>query len=116
MTLTTTEIEARAESAAADRMVFDPYKARLLREIGHLSQVQMAQRLGVTQQTMNRLERYGQQPSPAVLDLLASALGVAFNDLFSPASEQRLNRAKGRKLWPARPRRVGKKNCPERDA
>ncbi|WP_243336999.1 helix-turn-helix domain-containing protein [Anaeromyxobacter soli] len=55
------------------------------RKAAGLTQAQLAERLGVTTETVSRLERGAVVPSLARLEAFASALGVDLSDLFRVA-------------------------------
>ena len=54
---------------------------RNLREKNHLTQEQMAERIGVTRQAVSRWETGMTQPNPELLKVLSREFGVSINTL-----------------------------------
>lgn len=55
---------------------------RRIREAKRLSQIQLAERVGITSQYLSNLERSKMRPSLDVIEKLAAALGIPVSDLF----------------------------------
>lgn len=69
------------------------------RKRARLTQAQLAERVGVTTETVSRLERGAVVPSLARLDSVATAVGVDLSDLFrAPERESQKDRALDRLL------------------
>ena len=63
------------------RVITTGTRIRRLREEAGLSQAEMAERAGTTQDRVSRIERGRTEPTLAMLRRLASALGTCVEDL-----------------------------------
>ncbi|MBO4418249.1 MAG: helix-turn-helix domain-containing protein [Oscillospiraceae bacterium] len=71
-------------------------KIKQLRFKASLTQEQLAERLGISPQSVSKWENAVAMPDISTLPLLAEIFGVTIDDLFDLSSEQRLNRIENR--------------------
>ena len=71
-------------------------KIKQLRFKASLTQEQLAERLGISAQSVSKWENAVAMPDISTLPLLAEIFGVTIDDLFDLSSEQRLNRIENR--------------------
>ena len=71
-------------------------KIKQLRFKASLTQEQLAERLGISPQSVSKWENAVAMPDISTLPLLAEVFGVTIDDLFDLSSEQRLNRIENR--------------------
>ena len=71
-------------------------KIKQLRYKAGLTQEQLAQRMGVSPQSVSKWETSVAMPDISALPLLAEVFGVSIDDLFDLTTEQRLNRVENR--------------------
>ncbi|MGW4437038.1 helix-turn-helix domain-containing protein [Streptomyces sp. NPDC004596] len=69
---------------------FDPDALRRIRRERGLTQVQLADRVGVLHTSISLMERNHNGPSVTVLAALADALGVPMDDLMTRADDREL--------------------------
>ena len=71
-------------------------KIRQFRLKAGLTQEQLAERLGITAQSVSKWENAVAMPDITMLPLIAEVFGVSIDDLFDLTTEQRLNRIENR--------------------
>ena len=71
-------------------------KIKQLRFKASMTQEQLAERLGITPQSVSKWENAAAMPDITTLPLLAEVFGVSIDDLFDLSAEQRLNRIENR--------------------
>ena len=71
-------------------------KIRQLRLKTHMTQEQLAEKLGIQAQSVSKWENAVAMPDITALPLLAEVFGVSIDDLFDLTAEQRLNRIENR--------------------
>jgi len=65
-----------------------PNRLRLARVAGALTQAELAERVGVTRQTIGLIEAGGYNPTLALCVKLAQATGKTLDELFWPEGEE----------------------------